>query len=140
MKPEAQADPTYGYTAHLRGVSFEDARSRVTDALKEQGFGILTEIDVTATMKVKLNLDFRRYVILGACNPQLAHQALEAELGVGLLLPCNVCVWDEDGGAVVSIARPDAMFEIVKNSALQPMVKEAEERLRRAMDQIRRER
>lgn len=140
VKPEAQADPTYGYTAHLRGVSFEDARSRVTDALKEQGFGILTEIDVTATMKVKLNLDFRRYVILGACNPQLAHQALEAELGVGLLLPCNVCVWDEDGGAVVSIARPGAMFEIVKNSALQPMVKEAEERLRRAMDQIRRER
>jgi len=140
VKLEAPADPTYGYTAHLRGVSFEDARSRITDALKEQGFGILTEIDVKATMKVKLNLDFRRYVILGACNPQLAHQALEAELGIGLLLPCNVCVWDEDGGTVVSIARPDAMFEIVKSSALQPVAKEAEERLRRALDQISMER
>ncbi len=140
MKLEAQADPTYGHTAHLRGVSFEDARSRITDALKEQGFGILTEIDVKATMKVKLNLDFRRYVILGACNPQLAHQALEAELGIGLLLPCNVCVWDEDGGAVVSIARPGAMFEIVKNSALQPLVQEVDQRLRRALDQVKSER
>jgi uncharacterized protein (DUF302 family) len=140
VKLEVTADPTYGYTAHLRGVSFEEARSRITDALKEQGFGILTEIDVTATMKAKLNLDFRRYVILGACNPQLAHRALEAELGVGLLLPCNVCIWDEDGGAVVSIARPDAMFEIVENTALQPVAKEADERLRRALDQTKRER
>lgn len=140
MKLEGTADPTYGYTAHLRGVSFEEARSRITDALKEQGFGILTEIDVTATMKAKLNLDFRRYVILGACNPQLAHRALEAELGVGLLLPCNVCIWDEDGGAVVSIARPDAMLEIVENTALQPVAKEADERLRRALDQTKRER
>lgn len=140
VKLEGTADPTYGYTAHLRGVSFEEARSRITDALKEQGFGILTEIDVTATMKAKLNLDFRRYVILGACNPQLAHRALEAELGVGLLLPCNVCIWDEDGGAVVSIARPDAMLEIVENTALQPVAKEADERLRRALDQTKRER
>jgi len=80
MRSETPADPTYGYTAHLPAVSFEDARSRVTDALKQQGFGILTEIDVTATLKAKLNFDFRRYVILGACNPQLAHRALEAEL------------------------------------------------------------
>ena len=134
MRLEAPADPTYGYTAHLRGVSFEDARSRITDALKEQGFGILTEIDVKATIKAKLNLDFRRYVILGACNPQLAHQTLEVELGVGLLLPCNVCIWDEDAGVVVSIARPGAMFEIVKNSALQPLVQEVDQRLRSALD------
>ena len=140
MTPEPSSDPAYGYTAHLRGVSFDEARPLVTDALKEQGFGILTEIDVTATMKAKLNLDFRRYVILGACNPQLAQKALEAELGVGLLLPCNVCIWDEEGGAVVSIARPEAMFEIVKNSALQPVVQEVEERIGRAMDHIRRER
>ena len=137
MQSEAQADPTYGYTAHLPAVSFEEARSRVTDALKQQGFGILTEIDVAATLKTKLNLDFRRYVILGACNPNLAHQALEAELAIGLLLPCNVCVWEDGGGSVVSIARPDAMFEIVKNDTLQSVVREADQRLRLALDQVR---
>ena len=136
MGSETQTDPTYGYTAHLPAVSFGDARSRITDALKQQGFGILTEIDVTATLKAKLNLEFRRYVILGACNPQLAHRALEAELGIGLLLPCNVCVWEDDGGSVVSIARPDAMFDIVKNGALQAVAQEAGERLRLALDQV----
>ena len=136
MRTETPADPTYGYTAHLPAVSFEDARSRVTDALKQQGFGILTEIDVKATLKAKLDLEFRRYVILGACNPQLAHQALKAELGIGLLLPCNVCVWEDDGGSVVSIARPDAMFDIVKNPALQAVVQEADQRLRLALNQV----
>ena len=136
MRSETQTDPTYGYTAHLPAVSFDDARSRITDALKQQGFGILTEIDVKSTLKTKLNLEFRRYVILGACNPQLAHQALEAELGIGLLLPCNVCVWEEDDGSVVSIARPEAMFEIVKNGALQAVVQEADQRLRLALDQV----
>jgi uncharacterized protein (DUF302 family) len=71
-------DPPYGYTAHLAGISFDEARARTVDALKNEGFGGLTEIDVKSTLKAKLNLDFRRYVILGACNPQLAHQALEA--------------------------------------------------------------
>ena len=136
MRSETQADPTYSYTAHLPAVSFEEARSRVTDALKQQGFGILTEIDVTATLKTKLNLDFRRYVILGACNPQLAHQALEAELAIGLLLPCNVCVWEDGGGSVVSIARPDAMFDIVKNGTLQSVVQEADRRLRLVLDHM----
>ena len=136
MRSDTQTDPTYGFTAHLPAVSFGDARSRITDALKQQGFGILTEIDVTATLKAKLNLEFRRYVILGACNPQLAHRALEAELGIGLLLPCNVCVWEDDGGSVVSIARPDAMFDIVKNGALQAVAQEAGERLRLALDQV----
>ena len=136
MRSDTQSDPIYGYTAHLPAVSFKDARSRITDALKQQGFGILTEIDVTATLKAKLNLEFRRYVILGACNPQLAHRALEAELGIGLLLPCNVCVWEDDGGSVVSIARPDAMFDIVKNGALQAVAQEAGQRLRLALDQV----
>ena len=136
MGSETHTDPTYGYTAHLPAVSFEDARSRIADALKQQGFGILTEIDVKATLKTKLNREFRRYVILGACNPQLAHQALEVELGIGLLLPCNVCVWEDDGGSVVSIARPDAMFDIVKNGALQAVVQEADRRLRLALDEV----
>lgn len=129
-------DPAYGYTAHLADVPFDDARVRITEALKSEGFGVLTEIDVTATLKAKLNRDFRRYVILGACNPQLAHQALEAELGIGLLLPCNVCVWEEDGGSVVSIARPDAMFQIVNRGDIQPVAQEADQRLRRALELV----
>ena len=136
MSHDVQVDPTYGYTAHLAGVPFDAARARVTDALKAQGFGILTEIDVKATMKAKLNREFRRYVILGACNPELAHRALETELAVGLLLPCNVCLWEEDGGTVVSIAKPAAMFEIVKSAALQPLVGEVDRRLRLAIEQI----
>lgn len=128
------SDPPYGYTAHMRGVSFEDARARVTDALKQEGFGILTEIDVQSTLKAKLDRSFRKYVILGACNPHLADRALEAELGIGLLLPCNVCVWEEENGSVVSIARPQAMFDLVRNEALQPIVDDADRRLRRALE------
>ena len=131
---DTQSDPPYGYTAHLPGVSFDEARARVTDALKREGFGILTEIDVQATLKAKLDRPFRKDLILGACNPQLAHRALEAELGIGLLLPCNVCVWEEEEGIVVSIARPQAMFDLVRNEALQPVVDDADQRLRRALD------
>ncbi len=83
MQSQPQTNPTYGCTAHLPGVSFDDARSRITDALQQQGFGILTEIDVKTTLKTKLNLDFRRYVILGACNPQLAHHEK----------PISGCAW-----------------------------------------------
>lgn len=137
MDARSNNDPQYGYTAHLSGVPFDDARSRIVEALKSEGFGILTEIDVTSTFKAKLNRDFRRYVILGACNPQLAHQALEAELGIGLLLPCNVCVWEEDGGSVVSIARPDALFALVDRDDVQPVAHEADQRLQRALDQTR---
>ncbi len=130
---DTHSDPPYGYTAHMRGVSFDDARARVTDALKQEGFGILTEIDVQSTLKAELDRPFRKYVILGACNPQLAHRALEAELGIGLLLPCNVCVWEEEDGSVVSIARPQAMFDLVRNAALQPVVDDADQRLQRAL-------
>lgn len=136
MQTASDRDPSYGYTAHLPGVSFDDARARTTEALKAQGFGVLTEIDVKATLKAKLDRDFRRYVILGACNPQLAHQALSAEVGIGLLLPCNVCVWEEEGGSVVSIANPTTMFELVKREELQRVAHEADQRLRRALDQI----
>ena len=136
MPAPTPADPSYGYTAHLPGVTFDDARARVVDALKKEGFGVLTEIDVTSTLKAKLDRDFRRYVILGACNPHLAHRALEADLGIGLLLPCNVCVWEEEGGSVVSIARPEAMFELVNRHDVQPVAREADQRLRRALEQI----
>lgn len=137
MNTETAATAAYGHTAHLPGVSFEDARARVTAALKAEGFGVLTEIDVTATFKAKLDLDFRRYVILGACNPHLAHSALQADLGIGLLLPCNVAIWDADNAIVVSIARPEAMFALVKGDAMQPMVQDADQRLRRVLDHLR---
>jgi uncharacterized protein (DUF302 family) len=136
MQQNEPGGPSYGYTARLEGVPFDEARDRITSALKEQGFGVLTEIDVQATLKAKLNEPFRRYVILGACNPQLAHKALQTDLGIGLLLPCNVCVWEEEGGSVVSIARPDAMFEVVGNPAVQPVADEAARRLQAALQQV----
>ncbi len=131
-------DPAYGHTVRLPGVSFDDARARITDALKQEGFGVLTEIDVKATMKAKLDVDFRRYVILGACNPHLAHKALSADLGIGLLLPCNVCVWEEEGASVVSVIRPDAMFSVVKTPGMEPVVEEAERKLTGALEKVRR--
>lgn len=136
MQSSSDRDPAYGYTAHLSGVAFEDAKTRTTDALKAQGFGVLTEIDVKTTLKAKIDQDFRQYVILGACHPNLAHQALQAELGIGLLLPCNVCIWEEPGGTAVSFVRPAAMFEVVHRKELQPIADDADQRLRRAFDEI----
>ena len=124
---------TYGFGRILSGVTFEKARERVTDALKVEGFGVLTEIDVSQTLKKKLDLDFRRYVILGACNPVLAHRALVAEPEIGLLLPCNVVLQEDPGGIAVSIADPRAMFAMVANPSLEPVVAEADERLRRVL-------
>jgi len=130
------ADPAYGMTVHLPNVSYEEARRRIEEALKAEGFGILTEIDVCQTLKQKLGVDFRRYSILGACNPQLAHGALQTEPYIGLLLPCNVVVAEEDGGAVVSILDPKAMFAVVENAALEAVAAEARERLGRALDSL----
>ena len=129
-------DVSYGYTRELRGTSFEQAIERTTAALKAEGFGVLTTIDVKETLKKKLDVDFRRYVILGACNPQLAHRALTVDPGVGLLLPCNVTVAEEDGEIVVQAVRPQSMFEVVKKEGLQPIVQEADERIRRALERL----
>jgi uncharacterized protein (DUF302 family) len=115
---------------------YEQAVERVTAALKEEGFGILTEIDVKATLKIKLDADFRKYVILGACNPPLAHQALNTELEIGILLPCNVVVYEEDGGSVVSIVDPISMLEVVENPGLDPVAGEAWTRLGRVADAL----
>ncbi len=136
MQDDTTSDPAYGYTAHLRDVPFATARTRAIEALKAEGFGVLTEIDVTSTFKAKLDRDFRQYTILGACNPQLAHRALEAELGIGLLLPCNVCVWEENGGSVVSIARPEALFALVSRGDVHPVAQEADRRLKKALEQL----
>ncbi len=121
------------YSIHTRlAVPYVQAVERVTAALAAEGFGVLTEIDVKATLKKKLDVDFRDYVILGACNPHLAHRAMSAELEVGLLLPCNVVVYaDDDGGSVVEIADPLAMLAAAESAALQPVAEEARARLLR---------
>ena len=123
----------YGIQSRLPGVAYADAKARIVAALAEEGFGIITEIDVKATMKKKLDIDFRAYSILGACNPKLAHQALESEIAIGLLLPCNVAVWEDAGGSVIAYLRPDAMVEMTNNQALAPVATEASLRLARAL-------
>ena len=124
----------YGFERTLGTVGLEEAERRVTDALKTEGFGVLTRIDVKETLKKKLDVDFRPYIILGACNPPLAKRALDAEPQIGLLLPCNVVVQeDEDGEVVVSIADPKAMFTVVDNPAVAPIASEVEVRLRRVL-------
>lgn len=126
------AAKTYGILCHLDSESFDDALARVVASLQNEGFGVLTTIDVQETLKLKIGADFRRYVILGACNPTLAHRALVAEPEIGLLLPCNVVVQDSPrGGVDVAIADPRAMFSIVDNPALLSVVDEADARLRR---------
>jgi len=126
----------YGFGKTLSGVDYEDAIKRVTEALKEQGFGVLTEIDVKGTLKKKLDVDFQRYVILGACNPKLAHKALQMDPKIGLMLPCNVVVREVEGGSEVQIIDPKAMFQFIDDEAVQPIAKEAEERLRKACDAL----
>jgi uncharacterized protein (DUF302 family) len=112
-------------------VPYEAAVEKVTAELKAEGFGVLTEIDVKATLKKKLDVDFKRYVILGACNPSLAYQALQKEPDIGLLLPCNVIVYETDSGSLVNIIDPLSMLGFVGNPALDPVAAEARERLER---------
>jgi uncharacterized protein (DUF302 family) len=120
-----------GFKVHLE-TDFETARARVTEALKAEGFGVLTEIDVRATLKQKLGVDFRPYTILGACNPPLAHRALTAAPDVGLLLPCNVTVQAaEAGGVEVALVDPVAMLGVVHHPGLEPVAAEARARLER---------
>jgi uncharacterized protein (DUF302 family) len=116
-------------------VPFEQALERVTVALKAQGFGILTTIDVKATLKQKLDREFRKYVILGACNPPLADRALHAELEIGLLLPCNVIVYELDAGrtAVSAMAPLTALGIVGVNPPLQAVAQEADAKLRHAL-------
>ena len=117
--------------------SYEDAVSKVTDALKEEGFGVLTEIDVKSTLKKKLGVDFRKYVILGACNPPYAHRTLQADLDVGLLLPCNVIVYEtDDKKAYVSAFNPVSALEVIKSQELRKIAEEVSEKLKRVLDKV----
>jgi len=122
----------YGFTTTLTGLSFNEAVAKTMDALKEEGFGVLTDIDVQRTMKDKLGAAMRPYRILGACNPPLAHQALQAEPDIGLLLPCNVIVREEaPDRVVVGFLNPQTMVGLVGKPQMQPVADQAEQRLRR---------
>lgn len=125
-----------GFQITLR-LGYEDALEKVTEALKTEGFGVLTSIDVKETMKKKLDVDFRRYAILGACNPPLAHRALSARPEIGLLLPCNVIVYEESEGTVISITDPLAMFQFVDAPELKSVASEARQRLQRVAEALR---
>jgi uncharacterized protein (DUF302 family) len=115
-------------------LDYEKAVDQATVALKAEGFGVLTTIDVKSTLKQKLDKDFRKYVILGACNPPLAHRALETELEIGLLLPCNVIVYETTPGrSVVAAMAPVGALGVIGNAALAPVAEEADRRLRRAL-------
>jgi uncharacterized protein (DUF302 family) len=123
----------YGLSVDV-DLPYDTALEKVIEALKAEGFGVLTTIDVKTTMKAKLDVDFRRYVILGACNPALAHRALSEELEIGLLLPCNLIVYERDGGgATISAMNALAAMSFTGNPALEPIAQEASARLERVL-------
>jgi uncharacterized protein (DUF302 family) len=116
--------------------SYEDVLDRIPELLKAQGFGVLTEIDVKATMKQKIGADFRKYKILGACNPQLAHQVLSADLEIGAMLPCNVVVYEGDDGKAVVLAIDPMQAIAAANPAVRPIAATVKERLERVLSQL----
>ena len=127
----------YGYSREV-ALSYEKAVERVTETLKGQGFGILTEINVKETLKKKLDKDFTKYVILGACNPNLAYRALTSEIDIGLLLPCNVTVYEKpgDGKTVVSVLDPETMVSLTGRADIAPLAKEARDKVVAALEAI----
>ena len=130
-------DVSYGMTRRLRALKLEDAKTRTIAALQAEGFGVLTEIDVQATLKKKLDVDMAPYLILGACNPELAHAAIEKEPAIGLLLPCNVVLAEDGDDVLVSAASPKALFSVGGNTpGLQAIAEDAEQRLRRAIEHV----
>jgi len=137
MKMSQAKKGPYGY-ARTVDMPYEQAIERVTATLKEQGFGILTEIDVKATLKKKIDQDFTKYVILGACNPGFAFQALSNEIDIGLLLPCNVTVYENpaDGKTVVSVLDPETMVTLTGRQEIAPLARQVREKVVAALDAV----
>lgn len=125
------------FYSKITDLDFDEAIEAVTEKLKEKGFGVLTEINVRATLKKKLDVDFKNYKILGACNPAFAHKALTAEDKIGVMLPCNVIVEEhEDGRVEVSAVDPVASMQAVSNSDLKPIAEEVRDNLKEVIDQL----
>jgi uncharacterized protein (DUF302 family) len=125
----------YGFTKEM-DIPYEKVIEQAREALKKEGFGILTEIDVREKMKEKLGVDMTKYIILGACNPQNAYKAILAEENIGLMLPCNVIVYEKGSKTVLSVIRPTAAMQMVDNQELQKVAKAVEAQLKKAFDAI----
>jgi uncharacterized protein (DUF302 family) len=125
----------YGFTKEM-DIPYEKVIEQAREALKKEGFGILTEIDVREKMKDKLGVDMKKYIILGACNPQNAYKAIIAEENIGLMLPCNVIVYEKGSKTVLSVIRPTAAMRMVDNAELQKVAEEVEGQLKKAFDAI----
>ena len=125
----------YGFSK-TTDYTFEEAIQKVTDELKKEGFGVLTTIDVKDTLKKKLDVDFKKYTILGACNPPLAHKALQAEEELGLLLPCNVIVYEKDNKSVVSMFDPLIMAHIIDNPNMNSVAEEVKKKLEKVLEAV----
>lgn len=124
----------YYFSATLH-TDFDDAVAKITEALKTEGFGVLTEIDMQAKLKEKLGVDFKKYKILGACNPSFAYKALQAEEMIGVMLPCNIVVTDKENGTTqIAAIHPIASMMAIQNPALEPLAKEITEKLKRVMN------
>ena len=119
-------------------LAYDKSLAKARDALKAEGFGVITEIDVRKTVKEKLGVEFRPYIILGACNPPLAHRAISAEPEIGLLMPCNVCIWDNgDGTTTVAAIDVKTLFQLVQNPSLADIAEKVNGQLRRVVQAVR---
>jgi len=125
----------YGYKKQVN-LHYEETLEKTREELQKEGFGVLTEIDVKATLKKKLNVDFDNYIILGACNPPFAYQALQAEEDIGLLLPCNVIIYETGGKTFVSAMLPTVAMSMVENENLRGIAVQVEEKLKKVIDNI----
>lgn len=125
----------YGFSKTVN-LSFDQTVEKVTEELKKEGFGVLTTIDVKETLKKKLDVDFKRYTILGACNPPFAHKALQAEEEIGLLLPCNVIVYEKGSSTVVSAFDPMVMMKVIDNEKMAPIAGEVRDRVKRVIERM----
>jgi len=134
-KIPSATDVGYGYGKNL-AVPIDTAVQRARESLKSVGFGVLCEINIREKLKEKLGVDFNNYVILGACNPSLAYGALQQEMNLGLLLPCNVIVYEKDGASFVGAIDAARMLSVVGNPALQPTAEQVNQKLRRVIDNL----
>lgn len=125
----------YGFSKET-DIPFEEAIEVISEELKKEGFGILTKIDVPVKLKEKLNIDFKKYMILGACHPLSAYKAILAEEDIGLMLPCNVVVYEKENKTVISIIRPTAAMEMINNKELKQIAEEVEKKLKKVFDSI----